>query len=107
MGLWMTVVYHFSSLPGSDVPGKYGSLAHFLEYAILGALMWFALSSSSVGFSAIALAVLAASLYGITDEFHQHFVPGRVPDIADWGVDTIGALAGAFVSARLMQKGAP
>lgn len=89
------------------MPGKYGTLAHFLEYAILGALLWFALRRNSRGFSALAVAVIAASVYGVSDELHQFFVPGRVPDIADWGVDTVGALVGAIVAALLMQKSAP
>lgn len=107
MALWMSVIYRFSALPGTDVPGKYGALAHFLEYAVLGALLWFAFDTGSHGFSVIAVAVIAASAYGVSDEFHQFFVPGRVPDIADWGVDTIGALVGAIVAASLMRKSAP
>ena len=37
-------------------------------------------------------------MYGVTDEFHQHFVPMRTPDVADWGMDTIGATTGALIS---------
>ena len=43
------------------------------------------------------LAVVLASGYGATDEFHQRFVHGRSPDVHDWIADTLGALAGAFV----------
>jgi VanZ family protein len=40
------------------------------------------------------------SLYGISDEFHQSFVPGRTPDPVDWATDTAGAgvaLAGILI----------
>jgi VanZ family protein len=30
---------------------------------------------------------------------HQSFVPGRTPDITDWGIDTLGAAAGALAMA--------
>ena len=44
-----------------------------------------------------ALVVLAlASLYGITDEMHQHFVPGRTADIADWYSDSIVSAIALF-----------
>ena len=47
-------------------------------------------------------AAFAASVYGITDEFHQTFVPGRNADLFDWFMDIIGAVVGAFVSVKLI-----
>lgn len=94
---WMAVIFGLSSLPGSAVPGKYGTLAHFAVYAVLGALLLIALPRADRPWVAIATAVAIASLYGITDEFHQSFVPGRVPDIADWAVDTAGALTATLL----------
>lgn len=95
--LWMSVIFAFSSLPGSAVPGGAGAGAHFIVYAVLGALLFMSLLHETPDPArAVALAVLAASFYGATDEFRQAFVPGRVPDVADWGMDTIGALAGAI-----------
>lgn len=37
------------------------------------------------------LALLAVSAFGVTDEFHQSFVPGRSCSAADWVADTLGA----------------
>ncbi len=104
---WMAVIFGLSSLPGSSVPGKYGTLAHFVVYAVLGALLVLALPRSDRPWAAVATAVAIASLYGITDEFHQSFVPGRVPDVADWAVDTAGALTAAILleSARRIVAG--
>lgn len=44
-----------------------------------------------------------ASAYGISDELHQSFVPGRDCNVWDWLADTLGAIIGAglvMVSAR-------
>lgn len=63
--------------------------AHFVEFGVLAALVWWALPwrdwrRSAVGWGAAV--VVAAS-----DEFHQAFVPNRGPSIADVGIDAAGA----------------
>lgn len=42
---------------------------------------------------ALVLAFVLATAYGVTDEWHQSFVPGRHPDWDDLRADAIGALA--------------
>ena len=36
--------------------------------------------------------IVVASAYGVTDEWHQTFVPGRSSTVSDWVADTLGAL---------------
>jgi len=91
------VQFAFSAMPGSAVPGRFAWLGHFLTYAVLGALVWVALYPRKHAHTALAVAVLVSSAYGVSDEIHQAFVPGRTPDVVDWGVDTLGALVGATV----------
>lgn len=102
--VWMGVIFALSSIPGSRVPGRFGNAAHVLEYAVLGLLLVFALHRGRVDLRVVALAVAIASLYGITDEIHQYFVPGRMPDPADWGRDTLGACAGAAAAALAVRN---
>lgn len=97
---WASVIFWFSSLTGSQVPGRYGSLGHFGEYAIFGALILLALESPGRLLPAVAL----ASAYGITDEVHQLFVSGRQADPVDWLVDTLGALVGVVVIGWLWRR---
>ncbi len=108
-------------------------IAHFCEYAVFGALLanaWrLSLPSARQGAAArlcrgprdaeagregsahgavqgrvVLLAVLCASLYGVTDELHQYFVPGRACDPADWLVDTCGAAFGALALWALARR---
>lgn len=97
--VWAAVIFGFSAIPGSNVPGRYGTLAHFVEYAILGGLLYVALRVDLSRGSSVLAAAALASLYGVSDEFHQSFVPLRVPDVRDWVVDTLGAVVGAGFSA--------
>ena len=93
---WAGVIFYASSRPGSTIPGGYSVEGHLGEYFVFGVLLAFALGEGrpTVRFALIAIAL--ASLYGVTDELHQHFTPGRMPDPADWALDTVGATAGAF-----------
>ena len=40
-------------------------------------------------------AVAISSLYGVTDEYHQLFVPGRSFDVLDMLADALGSVVGA------------
>ena len=99
---WAVVIFGFSSLHGSQVPGRFAVEGHLGEYFVFGALLALPLLGRRRGrglIVAVLLAGLIASAYGVTDEFHQRFVPGRTPDPMDWADDTAGALAGAASAA--------
>lgn len=72
--------------------------AHFCEYAVLGALLLCSLSLSLTRRKlAVSLALPMAAMYAASDEWHQAFVGGRGPSVADVGIDTLGALLGILV----------
>jgi len=51
-------------------------------------------AGSLVAGQALVLAIVTASVFGITDEVHQFFVPFRESSWQDWLADTIGATIG-------------
>lgn len=63
-------------------------VAHFSVYGLLATLLCRALPA---GWRGALLALVIASFFGATDEWHQSFVPGRESDIMDWLADTSGA----------------
>ena len=82
-------------------------LAHFAAFAVLSFFACFWISAESWSrrplFHFLAV-VVAVSFYGILDEFHQSFVPNRIPSAADWVADTLGAVFGAFVFRRILKR---
>ncbi len=101
-------IFCVSSIHGSNLPrniSPFTTIAHFCEYAVLGALI--AISSrawtSTDSMSAIA-AIAISSAYGISDEIHQLFVPGRTCDVFDWLADTAGAAVGAAAAILVMRR---
>ncbi|MGN1106722.1 MAG: VanZ family protein [Huintestinicola sp.] len=72
--------------------------AHFLEYAALGAALYFGLYGVGKDKARGRLLILSAvlgGLYAVTDEIHQYFVPGRACMATDVLIDTCGAAFGA------------
>jgi len=103
---WMVIIFRLSALPGTAVPGRFGWLGHLLGYAVLASLYLIALDPQVSSPRAAARAVVLASLYGITDEIHQLFVPGRSSDPVDWLVDTAGALMAVGLIAWIGRRAA-
>lgn len=101
---WMGLIFAFSALPGSSVPGRFALQGHFVEYAVFGVLMAFALHPTRAGARGALLALALCSVYAVSDELHQAFVPGRTPDVADWVVDTIGAAVGIATVVAVLAK---
>lgn len=77
---------------------------HAVEYGILSFLCYRAFrwaAGPAVARQAVVLAILTASVYGLTDEVHQAFVPLREASWQDWLADTIGATLAAVGVARM------
>lgn len=66
-------------------------VAHMGLYAILSGLTYWGARGEYRPRTAAWIAFLFASIYGITDEWHQSYVPNRTPDIYDWYADVAGA----------------
>jgi VanZ family protein len=128
---WMGGIFYLSNQPTLDVPSLFENqdkVMHFGAYGLLGILLLGAMPlrrevlgfvpqpnqrevsgaipPHAVGYSSrqVVLATLLASLYGISDEIHQSFVPGRSPDVLDWLADTSGALLATLLLAQLSRR---
>lgn len=104
---WLIFYVSGQSHPETHVPFvTYFSdkLLHAAEYAVLGALCYRAIRGSgddSWRQQAIPAAILLASLYGVSDEVHQAFVPFRDSNWLDWLADTVGAAFGVAAMHRV------
>ncbi len=75
-------------------------LLHFFAYAVLGALFLRAYKTLQIRNNLkflIILSVLSSSLYGISDEIHQYFVPYRSAEWMDIFADILGSVFGVFI----------
>jgi VanZ family protein len=71
--------------------------AHFTEYAILGGLAFYTYCHLfRRSWHSFPIAVVFGGLYALSDEIHQHFVPGRVMALEDVLIDTCGVITGAL-----------
>jgi VanZ family protein len=101
-------IWYLSSQPVLPKPvGIFGfdKFQHFLAFFTLGAAiaLWFSRDAwrrSGIRLPALLTAALG-SAYGLIDEIHQYFVPGRTCALDDWFFDTLGAIA-AVVAVKLI-----
>lgn len=109
----MAVIFALSAQPGlriSNDPGVDLPFRHAAHVAVYGLLCLFLVRGvcwdrdERPRARDLLLAVVLATLYGVSDEIHQTFVPDRTGHAVDVGWDLIGALIGAVV-ARLISPG--
>jgi len=77
--IWMGVIFFFSSLPGS-------------ELMLLTVRFATAIYSRETFEKILLLAAVFSITYGVSDEFHQFFVPYRGAKMSDVLIDGLGAL---------------
>jgi len=95
----MATIFCFSHLPGNsfnlpDFP-EIDKLLHSLVYCVLGVTAFIAVSRNTRRYKIARtglLIVLFCLLYGISDEYHQSFVPGRISSIWDVFADALGGI---------------
>jgi len=106
VALYAGAIFYLSSqshpeeeLPSFLLEEVSDKVLHAVEYGILSLLCYRAFrraAGPSVARQGLVLAIITASVYGITDEVHQFFVPFRESSWQDWLADTIGAVIGAL-----------
>ncbi|MBI5150924.1 MAG: VanZ family protein [Candidatus Omnitrophica bacterium] len=108
--LYSGIIFWASSLPNLKPPVDFFNIdkvCHILEYAVLGFLLARAFHVQYPAWSAgktWRLVALCAFLYGISDEYHQSFVPGRESAVFDAVADTVGGFLGAYLYSVFLKK---
>ena len=74
-----------SAVAGPSVR-NFDKVAHFSVYGLLATLVVRALMGTRAFW-----AIVIVSAFGVSDEFHQYFTPGRSMEFMDWVADTLGA----------------
>ena len=108
--LYCLLIFIQSSYPASQslpsIPHM-DKLAHIGAYALLGFLLFRAFQSTSIWKSAVLIVILSAlvsSMFGISDEIHQHFVPSRTADVVDVLADVAGSFLGAVTAKVFLNR---
>jgi hypothetical protein len=116
--LIMGALHWLSSLPGTplpDDPALYAAFhwipppvqkaLHVLAYAALALLWCWALGAwLRVPVARAVAACAIASAYGVLDEWHQSFVPGRYASFTDVMIDVAGAVLGIWLAACIRSR---
>ena len=118
--VFMGVLFYCSSIPGDKIhlPDFRFSdkVAHFFAYSCLGWLLTLRKvlrgslgSKLESGKPIVAeqrrskdmLGQVVGILYGVSDEFHQIFVPLRDASVFDWSADALGVCAGSWLCRKM------
>ncbi|MBB6447201.1 VanZ family protein [Bacillus benzoevorans] len=92
-------------LPNAEWDGGIKESLHLVEFAILYVLLVLALLTiRGLTRKLNLVCILIASLYGLSDEIHQSFVPARSATLIDLVKDVIGVLAASWVMYGAYQK---
>ena len=80
---------------------------HMMAYGLFG-LLWYRAFRFCGGrwtaSRAVVLAIVASTLYGVTDELHQAFVPLRESDLWDLAADAVGAAVAVICVDRWLAR---
>ena len=103
---WMILIFAVSSRP---LPAYVSVLpdwsTHSAAFAALSILCCRALAGGlgpALRRGDAVLAVVLSVVYGVSDEYHQSFVPGRTATAWDVAKDAVGAVMGAWLYARVI-----
>lgn len=109
--VWALLIFVLSSIPNLTTHDRFSyefsdKIAHLLIYMPLGFFIYSAqqewpLVERRYSFK---LTMIFGVLYGISDEIHQLFVPGRYFEVADFIADGLGIFLGAASFVFLKKK---
>lgn len=99
VGAYMGMIFMISHMPMIPIEPKFphqDKVFHFFCYFGLAFAAAHAAAHGTMR-RRFWLAFSLSALYGVSDEFHQSFVPGREASIGDWLADASGAWIGTYL----------
>jgi VanZ family protein len=110
---WCVFVFTASSIPSKNIPALGENVDKVIHFGIYGVLCWLAhvaFHHQSISFLkkySLVMAILFTMIFGLSDEFHQMFTPGRSAEVLDLAADTFGGLvySGIYLRFRFYQHG--
>ena len=100
IALYLGLISFLSHQPSLTIPGDLPDwIAHGTEYAVLGWLVSRVVVRLGPSPAVWGLALAGCAVFGLLDEYHQSFVPGRDASLHDAAADTGGAALALGVAA--------
>ncbi len=112
MLLVMAGIFFVSGIPGDRLPlpdvVDIDKLAHLTVYGLLAGTVFYAFGprlryKNPTWLSLVVIAVCI--IYGISDEYHQSFIPNRTPSVFDILADGTGAIVVCLIRNSTFWKG--
>lgn len=103
LGLYWLLILFLTTYPTDKLPsiGFSDKINHVLAYFGLAVLLNLTLQFQKrfprLNNAASLYTIIIVSIYGLFDELHQYFIPGRSCSIEDWAADLIGGIIGLAV----------
>src|SRR3989344_5361305 len=106
--IYLILIFYFSSqsiIPASTALAERFYVRPYLQHILIytGLALTISRASNYSKNSSSFLVVFSTTLYGLTDEIHQYFVPGRTFEFLDIGMDFLGAIL-ALVLIKLYKR---
>lgn len=104
--IWVAVLFFLSEIEDTSAMSwsfVNDKILHFLLYSVLGATLawgWARMRRRVPHWAVVSVGVV----YGLVDEWHQSFVPGRSPSLGDALADLAGTVAGYALVAGLLWR---
>ena len=106
---YMFFIFYLSHIPQDNLPEQSSSgienidlLFHFVEYSILGYLLFQSISVENLlTINPLHGTFVIGILFALSDEYHQSFVPGRHMSLMDIIFDCLGILFGSFFISKV------
>jgi VanZ family protein len=110
--LWATLIVIASSVPIDQIPThgifRADKLLHLGVYAVLAFLAWRSFRHQrlfpNAAVASLPWTVAFIALFGVADEIHQVFTPGRSSDPGDILADVAGALVWVGIALLLRKR---
>ncbi len=108
---WAALIFALSSIPNNFEPSRSAipadKIVHGIEFGMFALLLAWSLArprGTTVTARLALVTLVVASAYGVSDELHQRFVPGRDVTAGDLLADIFGAAMGVCVALVLSNE---